>query len=251
MGHDGKTDDEQSADSRTTGRQYRSDHHDCPFASARPARSASAPSPAALCAPERASAQGGSTREYEATTAGIPVGKDTRTVEVGDDSFSATAEGGTAGLLKAFSGGTGSGASQGRVVNGALVAEVLVRQPPPPPKKSRDDPDGARQWRHQGIHHRAGAPGRYRTPAGDRRAEDERVRPDDRLAAARARQRRTGEPGCLPHPSPACSTAACATTSSSISSGSRTSRPRAAITARRGLRALFRAGLGLHPRTDP
>ena len=38
----------------------------------------------------------------------------------------ASAQGGTSGLLKAFSGGTGSGASQGRVVNGALVANSYV-----------------------------------------------------------------------------------------------------------------------------
>ena len=59
---------------------------------------------------------------YEATLAGIPVGKGTWTVEISDDSFSAAAAGGTAGLLKAFSGGSGSSASQGRIVNGALVA---------------------------------------------------------------------------------------------------------------------------------
>ena len=53
---------------------------------------------------------------------GIPVGKGSWTIEIGDDVFSATAQGGTAGLLKAFSGGNGSGASQGRIVSGALVA---------------------------------------------------------------------------------------------------------------------------------
>ena len=50
----------------------------------------------------------------------------TWTIEIGDDTFSAAAQGGTAGLLKAFSGGTGSGASQGRVVNGALVANAYT-----------------------------------------------------------------------------------------------------------------------------
>ena len=63
---------------------------------------------------------------YEATLAGIPVGKGAWTIEIGDDTFSASAQGGTAGLLKAFSGGTGSGASQGRVVNGALVANAYT-----------------------------------------------------------------------------------------------------------------------------
>jgi hypothetical protein len=77
-------------------------------------------------APQAAIAQGRLDAQYEATLAGIPVGKGTWTIEIGDDAFSASAQGGTAGLLKAFSGGTGSGASQGRVVNGALVANAYT-----------------------------------------------------------------------------------------------------------------------------
>jgi hypothetical protein len=71
---------------------------------------------------EGAKAQGRLDAQYEATLAGIPVGKGTWTIEIGDEAFSASAQGGTAGLLKAFAGGTGSGASQGRVVNGTPVA---------------------------------------------------------------------------------------------------------------------------------
>jgi hypothetical protein len=71
-------------------------------------------------------AQGRLDAQYEATLAGIAVGKGAWTIEIGDDTFSAAAQGGTAGLLKAFSGGTGSGASQGRVVNGALVANAYT-----------------------------------------------------------------------------------------------------------------------------
>jgi hypothetical protein len=73
-----------------------------------------------------ASAQGRLDAQYEATLAGIPVGKGSWVVEISEDSFSASAQGGTAGLLKAFSGGKGSGASQGRVVNGALVATAYT-----------------------------------------------------------------------------------------------------------------------------
>ena len=73
-------------------------------------------------APQAAFAQGRLDAQYEATLAGIPVGKGAWTIEIGDDTFSASAQGGTAGLLKAFSGGSGSGASVGRIVNGALVA---------------------------------------------------------------------------------------------------------------------------------
>jgi hypothetical protein len=77
-------------------------------------------------APQAALAQGRLDAQYEATLSGIPVGKGTWTIEIGDDTFSAAAQGGTAGLLKAFSGGTGAGASQGRVVNGALVANAYT-----------------------------------------------------------------------------------------------------------------------------
>lgn len=77
---------------------------------------------ALACAPEAASAQGRLEAQYEASLAGIAVGRGTWGIEIGEDSFSAQAQGATAGLLKAFSGGTGSGGSQGRVINGALVA---------------------------------------------------------------------------------------------------------------------------------
>jgi Protein of unknown function (DUF3108) len=75
-----------------------------------------------LFAPPSAFAQGKLEARYEATLAGIPVGKGAWAIEISDDQFSAAASGGTSGLLKAFSGGSGTGASQGRVVNGALVA---------------------------------------------------------------------------------------------------------------------------------
>jgi len=79
-----------------------------------------------LLVPQAARAQGRLDAQYEATLAGIPVGKGSWTIEIGDDTFSASAQGGTAGILKAFSGGSGSGASQGRVVNGALVATAYT-----------------------------------------------------------------------------------------------------------------------------
>jgi hypothetical protein len=75
-----------------------------------------------VLAPQAASAQGHLDARYEATLAGIPVGKGAWTIDIGDDQFSASASGGTAGLLKAFSGGSGAGAAQGRVVNGGLVS---------------------------------------------------------------------------------------------------------------------------------
>jgi hypothetical protein len=77
-------------------------------------------------APQGASAQGRLDAHYEATLSGIPVGKGSWTIEIGDDTFSASAQGGSSGLLKAFSGGSGTGASQGRVVNGALQANAYT-----------------------------------------------------------------------------------------------------------------------------
>lgn len=75
-----------------------------------------------LAAPQTAFAQGKLEAHYEATLAGIPVGKGSWAIEIADDQFSAAASGGTSGLLKAFAGGSGTGAAQGRVVNGALVS---------------------------------------------------------------------------------------------------------------------------------
>jgi hypothetical protein len=76
-----------------------------------------------LLVPQHAAfAQGRLDARYEATLAGIPVGKGAWAIDISDDQFSAAASGGTAGLLKTFASGSGTSASQGRVVNGALVA---------------------------------------------------------------------------------------------------------------------------------
>ena len=68
-----------------------------------------------------AAAEGKLEARYDVTLAGILVGTGTWAVQVLDDQYSAAAAGGATGLLKAFAHGTGSGASQGRIVNGALV----------------------------------------------------------------------------------------------------------------------------------
>ena len=75
-----------------------------------------------LTAPQPAAAQGRLDAQYEATLSGIPIGKGAWTIDIGDDQFSASAFGGTSGLLKSFTGGSGTGAAQGRVVNGNPVA---------------------------------------------------------------------------------------------------------------------------------
>jgi hypothetical protein len=67
-------------------------------------------------------AQGKLEAHYDVTLAGILVGTGTWAVEILDDQYSAAANGSTTGLLKAFAHGTGTGTSQGRAVNGALVS---------------------------------------------------------------------------------------------------------------------------------
>ena len=73
-------------------------------------------------APPLAFAQGRLEAHYEATLAGIPVGRGAWNIDISDDQFSAAAAGGTSGLLKAFAGGSGTASALGRVVNGALVS---------------------------------------------------------------------------------------------------------------------------------
>lgn len=74
---------------------------------------------AALANP--AQAQGRVDAQYEVTLAGIPIGKGTWVVDIGDDQYSALASGKTTGLISMVSTGDGSGGSQGRVVKGQLV----------------------------------------------------------------------------------------------------------------------------------
>jgi hypothetical protein len=87
-----------------------------------------------LLSPHAASAQGRLDARYEATLAGIPVGKGVWTIDIADDQFTAQASGGTSGLLKAFAAGSGTGASQGRVVNGALLASSYLATTTTPKK---------------------------------------------------------------------------------------------------------------------
>lgn len=68
-----------------------------------------------------AQAQGRLEARYEARLAGIPVGRGSWAIEIGEDRYAATATGGTTGLVKALAGGKGRGEAQGRIVNGQLV----------------------------------------------------------------------------------------------------------------------------------
>ena len=74
-----------------------------------------------LAASSAAHAQGRLEAHYEASLAGIVVGKGAWTIEIGEDQYAASAGGGTTGLLKTIANGSGTGAAQGRVANGTLV----------------------------------------------------------------------------------------------------------------------------------
>ena len=97
-----------------------------PTLSARPAFFGLCAAACLWLAPEGASAQGRLDAQYEATLAGIPVGKGAWTIEIGDDTFSAAAQGGTAGLLKAFSGGTGYAFDETYFVLGLGASYYLI-----------------------------------------------------------------------------------------------------------------------------
>jgi hypothetical protein len=71
-----------------------------------------------------ASAQGRLEAQYDASLAGIVVGKGAWNIEIGDDSYAAATSGGTTGLLKTIANGSGTGQAQGRIVNGALVPQA-------------------------------------------------------------------------------------------------------------------------------
>jgi hypothetical protein len=66
-----------------------------------------------LAAAQPAFAGGKVNAEYTASLAGIPIGKGTWIVEIGENSYSASANGGTAGMLKMFATGQGAGSVRG------------------------------------------------------------------------------------------------------------------------------------------
>ena len=76
----------------------------------------------AVLVPGEGRAQARLEAQYEASLAGIVVGKGAWNIDILEDQFSANAYGGTSGLMKTFSSGSGNTSSQGKIVNGALVA---------------------------------------------------------------------------------------------------------------------------------
>jgi hypothetical protein len=67
-------------------------------------------------------AQGKLEAHYTASLAGIPIGKGSWVVDVGEAHYTAAASGMTTGLIKVFIGGRGTGAAQGTLAAGRPVA---------------------------------------------------------------------------------------------------------------------------------
>ena len=63
-------------------------------------------------------AQGRLEAKYEASLAGLPIGKGAWIVDIADDQYSAAISAATTGLMKSIGGGNGTGTSQGRIVAG-------------------------------------------------------------------------------------------------------------------------------------
>jgi hypothetical protein len=73
-----------------------------------------------------AAAQGRLEAEYTASLSGIPIGHGNWVIEISEDQFTATASGGTTGILRFFSHGHGTGAVQGTVSAGQLMPSSYV-----------------------------------------------------------------------------------------------------------------------------
>src|SRR5262249_60185902 len=69
----------------------------------------------------RASAQGKLDARYVVPLSGLPIGRGSWVIEIGDDSFTASASGATAGLLRVFASGEGQSAARGAISGGQLV----------------------------------------------------------------------------------------------------------------------------------
>jgi len=75
----------------------------------------------AAAAGDPALAQGRLDARYAVTLAGVPVGKGAWVIDIAENQFTAAASGATAGLLRVFASGQGSGASRGLIVSGNPV----------------------------------------------------------------------------------------------------------------------------------
>ena len=69
----------------------------------------------------QSSAQGKLDARYVVTLSGLPIGQGAWVIDIGDDHFTASASGATAGLLRVFASGQGQSAASGSISGGQLV----------------------------------------------------------------------------------------------------------------------------------
>jgi hypothetical protein len=77
-------------------------------------------------APSAGWAQGKLEARYTASLAGIPIGTGSWVIDIGDTNYTAAASGVTTGLLRAFTGGQGTGAARGTFAAGVAVSSVYA-----------------------------------------------------------------------------------------------------------------------------
>ncbi|HEY6022950.1 MAG TPA: DUF3108 domain-containing protein [Pseudolabrys sp.] len=73
-----------------------------------------------------ASAQGRLEARYSATIAGIPIGSGNWAIDIADTQYTATANGSTSGLLRAFTGGQGNSTVRGTLNGGRTLSAVYA-----------------------------------------------------------------------------------------------------------------------------
>src|SRR4051812_18169827 len=79
-----------------------------------------------LAAADPALAQGRLDARYAVSLGGVPVGKGAWVIDIAENQFTAAASGATAGLLRVFASGQGSGASRGFIVGGNPVPATFA-----------------------------------------------------------------------------------------------------------------------------
>lgn len=70
--------------------------------------------------------QGKLEARYSATLAGIPIGNGTWTIDITDTQYTASANGSTSGLLRAFTGGQGNSTAHGTLNAGRLLSSIYA-----------------------------------------------------------------------------------------------------------------------------
>ena len=71
-------------------------------------------------------AQGKLDARYSVTLGGVPIGRGSWVIDIGNDHFSAAANGATAGLMRAFASGQGQSAVHGNIAGGQLVPSIYT-----------------------------------------------------------------------------------------------------------------------------